>query len=143
MLLFNLPELELFPDPKQARQALEAAKAALSRRVRVLRWLAASLIGVAVLEGLVEFRLIGVWTRSYFFARYTILIAGALLAGRVELWLGRRRIERHLRQTLNEQGIRVCMHCGYDLRGAVTHRCAECGQVHEATPTIGGDVGGG
>ena len=34
-----------------------------------------------------------------------------------------------VRQQLQKQGIKVCMYCGYDLRGQEDPRCPECGTV--------------
>lgn len=45
----------------------------------------------------------------------------------VPVWVFRRRIQAQLRSQLNQSGRRVCMSCGYDLRGQIERRCPECG----------------
>lgn len=46
-------------------------------------------------------------------------------------WLARRSAARHLRAYLNEAGHRVCLRCGYDLRGSPAAVCPECGSRQE------------
>jgi predicted amidophosphoribosyltransferase len=40
----------------------------------------------------------------------------------------RRHKQRITRQYLQQQGIPVCINCGYDLRAQTTPRCPECGE---------------
>jgi uncharacterized paraquat-inducible protein A len=54
------------------------------------------------------------------------LLVGVLV-GWVQ-WLFRRSAQQELRLYLREQGIPVCLHCGYNLRGQVEARCPECGR---------------
>lgn len=42
-------------------------------------------------------------------------------------------VQRAFREILNQNGRRVCLHCGYDLRGQVNPRCPECGSRCELT----------
>ncbi len=42
----------------------------------------------------------------------------------------RKRIRTRLREKLNAAGIRVCMRCGYSLRGSNEGRCPECGHPY-------------
>lgn len=58
--------------------------------------------------------------------------------------LARRRIRVSLRNQLNTQGIPVCVHCGYDLRGQKDGRCPECGRPFappRGSPRIPGSLG--
>jgi predicted RNA-binding Zn-ribbon protein involved in translation (DUF1610 family) len=57
------------------------------------------------------------------FGYYTIAVAGLALL----LLFHRRRITVSIRQQLNANNIPVCMKCGYDLRGRLSHACPECG----------------
>jgi len=47
------------------------------------------------------------------------------------LYLVRRPTRLELRHELNKSGIRVCIACGYDMRGLPRDRCPECGTVAE------------
>lgn len=55
-------------------------------------------------------------------------ILGADLTNSVFL---RRNIRRHLRAKLAEQGVPLCIPCGYDLRGETEPRCPECGAAFD------------
>ena len=45
------------------------------------------------------------------------------------VWARRREIQTTVRRLLRERGLRVCMRCGYDLRGNTQPRCPECGRA--------------
>ena len=45
--------------------------------------------------------------------------------------LSRARARRVAREYLNVHGFTLCMHCGYDRRGAAEPRCPECGKAFE------------
>ena len=55
--------------------------------------------------------------------RLLFSVIGAL----TPLWLMRRRITKNVRLHLNQEGFRLCLVCGYDLRGQVESLCSECG----------------
>jgi predicted RNA-binding Zn-ribbon protein involved in translation (DUF1610 family) len=44
----------------------------------------------------------------------------------------RRHMQRRLREVLCEQGIPVCVRCGYQLDGLSAPRCPECGRAFDA-----------
>ncbi|MGE3181608.1 MAG: hypothetical protein AB7N71_08255 [Phycisphaerae bacterium] len=48
-------------------------------------------------------------------------------------WLWRQKCRRFLRERLIEQGVPVCIPCGYDLRGLSENRCPECGAEFRPT----------
>jgi len=51
--------------------------------------------------------------------------------------LGRNPIRRMLRQRLRDEGIPVCIPCGYDLTTRVGDVCPECGRPHGLARTAG------
>ena len=55
------------------------------------------------------------------------LIVLTVFAGILLLWVSRKTFRHALRKQLVEDGIPVCINCGYDLRGS-EDRCPECGQ---------------
>ena len=56
-------------------------------------------------------------------------LGGAYVVGGAVLF-SRKRIRTRLRERLNAAGIRVCMTCGYSLRGINEGRCPECGHPY-------------
>ncbi len=52
----------------------------------------------------------------------------AWVAAIVVAMLFRQRRAREYRILLREQGIVLCLDCGYDLRGQTVPRCPECGR---------------
>lgn len=55
----------------------------------------------------------------------------------------RNRIRRMLRECLREQGIPICITCGYDLTGLASKVCPECGQPHGLARANSPQRGGG
>jgi hypothetical protein len=45
------------------------------------------------------------------------------------IWLRRDRLQRAVRKRMAEVGLPICVACGYDLTGATSDRCPECGSV--------------
>lgn len=62
---------------------------------------------------------------------YAIAATLGVLLTYAALYLFRRVARRQLRLYLNARGIRVCMGCGYNLRGVAGPRCPECGRAYE------------
>jgi len=122
------PELLLFPDDAARKAASKKANRAsiTSRRF----WLCAAIITCAgICSYYVLFPI-----QSSAMPKYLRLIVVlcvyayfpvAGVAGGI--WL-RAVYRRSLRLQLQETGIPVCLHCGYDLRGQLDPRCPECGQ---------------
>ena len=62
-----------------------------------------------------------------------VLVAPALFVQLlVEFLIRREMTRRKLRALLVEQGIAVCIGCGYDLRGQTEPRCPECDRPFDA-----------
>jgi len=58
-------------------------------------------------------------------------VAGGL-SGFLFSLLVRRDLRREMRRELAKRGFRVCLSCGYDLRGQIEPRCPECGAAEKA-----------
>ncbi len=56
-----------------------------------------------------------------------VLVSGGICV----VWSLRRSLRRSLRQQLVEQGIPICVECGYDMRGTLSGTCPEYGTVFE------------
>jgi len=118
------PELKLFAGRRERRDALNIA----SRNVR--RW--AYGLSVPWCVGVV---FAGRWMAGVFNSINELLIlfpAGLLIGigiGYVPLLVCSARIRHSLRKQLNAIGTRVCLRCGYRLRGLTIDRCPECGIV--------------
>jgi hypothetical protein len=48
------------------------------------------------------------------------------------IWFFRREIQRRLRLQLLQEGVPICIDCGYQLRGLTEPRCPECGKPFDA-----------
>lgn len=126
------PELKLFPDVHQRRNALRIA----SRQVR--HW--AYGLSMPWCVGVV---FAGKWlARAYGeFSDVLMLFPAGLLMGvgigYVPLVVCSARIRKSLREQLNAVGTLVCVRCGYRLRGLTVGRCPECGTEFSGT---GGEV---
>lgn len=119
-------ELELFDTPAARKEAWDRAI-----RVSVKTWQC-----LCFLVGNVVVMLVALWILGRFLVQSHVGLAGILCGFAVTyawLWLGAKFIRRSLRAQLNEQGISVCMKCGYQLRGHVEARCPECGRTFNAS----------
>ena len=59
---------------------------------------------------------------------FAVIVTGGIVGGLYVV--PRKQIRRELRVCLREQGIRICISCGYDLRGLSSANCPECGEPH-------------
>ena len=55
-------------------------------------------------------------------------VIGGTFTGSAQ-FLFRKPMQRKIRELLNERGIEICVHCGYDLRGNPDDTCSECGRA--------------
>src|SRR5262245_15406984 len=120
------PELELFEDRQQRREAMARARQMVfdqvGRKPSYVRYL---LTWMAVLGLLISVLCFFGRPRMWAFGLIP-LVAGGAGALAVE-YIFRQQIREHLRRQLNDRGIRVCMRCGYNLAGNASGRCPECG----------------
>ena len=61
------------------------------------------------------------------FASISFMVIPTSLPCFLLFWHGRRWMCIYIRTYLNENGMPICMCCGYDLRGQVSASCPECG----------------
>jgi hypothetical protein len=112
------PELGKFRDDADRAAAWETYTANWRRRIGFL----AIIVGVNVLLSITPRAInLGPWAPS--------IMSFTLFVGIVTTWLisTRRRMRLHLRKELIKRGHRICIQCGYDLRGLPEPRCPECG----------------
>ena len=121
------PELQHFPSPAEAKEAMHAWNKRMWKMPRVWFGLFGYTIGVGVLVVAI---LISI--RPWFTVPASMFggIVGGFTGGSgmvVLTWFWRHRCQRFLRQQLTASGIPICLKCGYDLRGQTEPRCPECG----------------
>ena len=116
------PELDRFPTQDAKRLAM--------RRAKNLRNLSGAYGLWLVLAGTLFFGwLISAWLHSVAHQIVRMIVAtllGMLMTIGV-LWSISLRIRMSLRRQLLELGMPICLTCGYDLSGAVSNVCPECG----------------
>ncbi|MGD2111002.1 MAG: hypothetical protein PVI86_16620 [Phycisphaerae bacterium] len=118
-------EYALFSSAKAARDALD--------QVRREHWPTYALLvvilvpGFVVLGSFVERSIpqFGVLLQTLFGPGGMWLVG--LIASLAWFCLLRRRFRRSLRRRLREQGVPICIPCGYDLTGNASGMCPECG----------------
>ena len=128
-----LPELSYFPNAKARRRALSRATA----EMHGLAWIA----GFACLAGFVGFWSFGPLVRRLGMppiAEYLSLALFICVSATVLFAVTfRTRIRCSLRRQLKDQGVKLCLACGYDLRLLPHDRCPECGATKQSGRRIG------
>lgn len=132
--LVNLPELQQFPTIEARDRALRLLKLDDDTRsirnpgfvVRLVLFCTTTISSFA----LFEFVLLPRWIEFLVVAAVNVPI-GLWMAG----LLDRDYMARNIRRALVENGIPVCLNCGYPLKGlpAETRCCPECGRTIEGT----------
>ena len=117
-----LPELRLFPERRTKKSATQRIVHSWQFYLLILTILpvALGLLPLTIRENVLPFR------RSFLLATCVGAchgFGGLLLIALLYRPIARRR----LRRDLNLIGIRICVACGYDLRGSHEPRCPECG----------------
>ena len=125
----DTPELALFADDAARDQAMKRMR---KRLLGVWFWLyAAALAGSASLlvgPGLALVTHYAGFIPQWVFGLATVLgYVIAFYVGFALFW--NEAIRRELRRQLVDQGIAVCLQCGYDCRATVGRPCPECGKA--------------
>ena len=122
VLLF--PELARFQSTRQQRYAWAVAGRAIVRRPAF--WISVAIILIVEIGCAFSLPRWGVPMSMRGGLRGALMILAGL-AYIALLWAYRKRFRHSLRKQLVEDGIPICINCGYDLRGS-KERCPECGQ---------------
>lgn len=129
------PELELFRDDVERSDAMKRAHWRSMRQPMFwFGWVAVgvvSLVGATGLHALLVPRFSAILPRWMIQSIGLILVLASAQVWSLVGWDG--IIRRMLRKELISCGIRVCLNCGYDLRGQTEPRCPECGHAFERT----------
>ena len=130
MLLLLFPELERFPSRAAEQEARATAHRKYRGNVFIVFWIVP---GCAVL----------LLAHSYILPRsgishkaqgyvYILLLVVVLLLGIIGSFMPyRRKVRLSLRRQLVDQGVPICIPCGYNLTGNVSGVCPECSTVVE------------
>lgn len=121
------PELARFP----TRDRRDTVNQAAARMMLSSPGFCARLILVLVCN-----IVIGVWGRRFIplgLLSTTVSVFGLIIivSAAGGIWIGMayvQRVKRYFRKVLVEDGIPICIRCGYDLSGQTETRCPECGQ---------------
>ena len=126
ILLRLLPELERFTTSEARSHAIQRAKQ--SRPIVLLVLIYVLLIAIGILGW--RYGLQRVIPHGFLrdVVVQSVVISLLVLCGQyLGLVFWRARMRRILREDLNDLGIRICLSCGYELRGQGEPRCPECG----------------
>lgn len=120
------PELERFEEFAQGRTMLM-----LALRPYMVG-MASFMLGSGLMANGLEYSLkrwLGLSGATSDYAAFGSFMLVALLFMMFLLLISRRNVRRSLRRQLARNGVAICVPCGYDLRGADSDRCPECGTV--------------
>ncbi len=120
------PELKLFPTEEALRHAARRATSILLRIPTLWLGLAVVVILPILIPELI-FRIHRPGGIAEGVLRGAISFLGGGVGGVWIVLSCRRRVRAFLRQCLCENGVPMCIPCGYDLRGNTTGICPECG----------------
>jgi hypothetical protein len=122
------PELRFFESRAELREARQSFSKDLSRRMT----------GFAVAVGAAMALVAGFgyeWVQSWGLPTWLNLlffvVLGTIVGTIGSIIFLHRPYIRFVRRYLNEQGIAVCLKCGYDLRARAEPRCSECGTAFD------------
>jgi len=118
----SYPELARFADDERRKVALRRATREVMRSRRFWLFILGALVvavAIAVPVGMM------VKGSPALCGGFGGLIGGTLVGSWV--FFCRSNLRASLRRQLVEQGVPICLRCGYDLRGQLEPRCPECG----------------
>ena len=124
--LAGMDELGMFRTPESRDRAV----AEFGNTITFGRILPGIAINAAVVVGIMlAVQVIGTWLPGAMWLRDVGFLAARGVMFLVVRWLHRRGAAKFLRQQLVEEGVSICVECGYRLDGlgATTERCPECG----------------
>lgn len=119
------PELKLFPDVRVKKEALRRATCHVYYKWYNIVLFVASVIIIIKAKFVVRA-----------FVDLPFYMEGALVGLTIGLtlyiliMLSFKTVRRNLREYLNSIEIPICIFCGYQLHGACSERCPECGLLH-------------
>jgi uncharacterized integral membrane protein len=118
-----LPELLRLESDTDRRLALQFVRKKAMWRVTVPGSVVLSIVCVLCAANATRFPALGILA-------LTLPIAGAFVIGWVTMIIVERSrtLRSALYQYLKENGVAICIGCGYDLTANVSDRCPECGE---------------
>jgi hypothetical protein len=137
---YFFPELAFSDTAKERNDLLNTS---WKRLFTWRRWkLSLSALALCLLLEMV-FRLIGAYIRPWLpgaFDNFATRVSFAALKGGIlglaVFWLLSKNIRMELRKEMSARGYKVCMGCGYNLRGLESPQCPECGTDCPADQSI-------
>jgi len=118
------PELNMLETDEERRDVLERAHSTVRWSSTILAlWIALFPVAVMCKFWLVDRGWYLVWEILFFTSMVSLPF--------VAVCANYRSVQRSLRLLLLKRGMPICLHCGYDLRGATGSRCSECGSEFE------------
>ncbi len=131
-LLRVYPELTFFDSEKRRKAAWKESTRRLIRDWRYwVYWICSLLVPGFLTFGVVLLQLHRQLRLPSWAGGILIGVLFGVFFGVAYHWLWRRPIRRSLRQRLQQEGVPICLQCGYDLRGQTEPRCSECGTAFD------------
>lgn len=129
--LYDLEELRHFPSDTSRQRALDALATAMRPRDLVLGAAITAAAGFLGFVGVGYLHRHAPFPIHRIFVEILSLAAGGTFVYFTLRWLHRIDAAKALRKSLVQDGVPVCLGCGYLLRGlpASTAACPECGQT--------------
>ena len=123
---FVCPELRRLETSAQRNRAVKHTKEAVMKG----KWFPAQMAAFLVLA-LGGYKLMD-WAMAPGVVHMVVYTVGVTVAYiLVFTWIYGRRLPELVRRELNDQGIPVCIACGYDISAQEVSRCPECGRAFD------------